>query len=198
MRVLLIVAAALAAASLLAPSQPGYDPWMWLVWGRELLHGGLSTVDGPAWKPGPVLVTTPAALLGDDAAPLMWLWVARTGALLAVLLAGRVAWRLAPAGRPLAAVVAGVVVALSAGWHWHAAVGDSEGLLLALGLAALDRGLWWPPPQRATLGAAAALVRVEVWPLLALYGLWRLRAGQRGPVLLVAAAVPALWFSAPS
>jgi hypothetical protein len=29
---------ALASLSLLLPSEPSYDPWAWLVWGRELAH----------------------------------------------------------------------------------------------------------------------------------------------------------------
>jgi hypothetical protein len=39
----------LASLSLLAPSQPGYDAWAWLVWGREAAALELDTVAGPAW-----------------------------------------------------------------------------------------------------------------------------------------------------
>ncbi|MBA2240545.1 MAG: hypothetical protein H0W09_04780, partial [Solirubrobacterales bacterium] len=47
--------AAIAAVSLLAfPPAPGYDPWTWLLWGREVAGGGVSTVGGPAFKPLPV------------------------------------------------------------------------------------------------------------------------------------------------
>jgi len=31
---------ALAGISLLLPSEPSYDPWAWLVWGRELATVG--------------------------------------------------------------------------------------------------------------------------------------------------------------
>jgi hypothetical protein len=34
----------LAALSLLYPSTPSYDPWGWLLWGREILHLKLNTV----------------------------------------------------------------------------------------------------------------------------------------------------------
>ena len=47
---------ALTALTFLAPSAPTYDPWAWIVWGREILHLDLSTVDGPSWKPLPVLL----------------------------------------------------------------------------------------------------------------------------------------------
>src|SRR4051794_5767044 len=49
---------ALAALSLIAPSQPTYDPWSWILWGREIAHGELSTTFGPSWKPLPVALTT--------------------------------------------------------------------------------------------------------------------------------------------
>ena len=55
---------ALTALTFLLPSAPTYDPWAWIVWGREILHLDLSTVDGPSWKPLPVLLTTPFALFG--------------------------------------------------------------------------------------------------------------------------------------
>src|SRR3954454_12562973 len=82
---------ALAAVSLLAPSQPTTDPWGWIVWGHELVYGGFTTVVGgaPSWKPGPVLFTAPLALTGG-AAPLLWLLLARAAALYSLA----VAWRL--------------------------------------------------------------------------------------------------------
>ncbi len=36
-----------AVISLLGPSEPSYDPWAWLVWGREMTHLGLDTTFGP-------------------------------------------------------------------------------------------------------------------------------------------------------
>ena len=56
-RALVVVAVlVLAGLSFLAPSAPTYDPWAWIVWGREVLHLDLSTVGGPSWKPLPVLL----------------------------------------------------------------------------------------------------------------------------------------------
>lgn len=92
---------ALAALSTLGPTSPSYDPWAWLVWGREIGHLELDTVDGPAFKPGPVLVTTLLAPLGDGVAPTLWMILARAGGLAAVLAAGLLAHRLAGGpGRP--------------------------------------------------------------------------------------------------
>jgi hypothetical protein len=38
-----VAAFALATLSLLLPSVPTYDPWAWLIWGREIAHGELVT-----------------------------------------------------------------------------------------------------------------------------------------------------------
>lgn len=92
---LLLAATAIAALSLLAVAPaPSYDPWAWLLWGREIAGGELSTAEGPSFKPGAVIVTAPLALLGG-AAPVAWVLIARTGAVLALLLAFRLGRRLA-------------------------------------------------------------------------------------------------------
>lgn len=61
-----------------------------------MLHGDLSTVvpGAPSWKPLPVLITTPLALAGS-VAPTLWLLVARTAALLGLVVAFRLCERLA-------------------------------------------------------------------------------------------------------
>ena len=90
----------LAALSLwTVPAAPSYDPLMWLLWGRELADGTLDTTDGPAFKPLPVAVCALLAPLGS-AAPGVWLVLARAGALLAVVLAARLARDLAAEAVP--------------------------------------------------------------------------------------------------
>jgi hypothetical protein len=190
---LIVASLALAALTLLFPSAPTYDPWAWLVWGREILHLDLSTVAGPSWKPLPVFFTTPLALFGD-AAPALWLVIARAGAIAAVVLAFCVA-------RRLGGVVAGAAAAgglLIAPWFVrNAALGNSEGLMAAAVLAAVERHLAGRPRQAFACGVAAALLRPEAWPFLGLYALWLLWT-QRGAVLkpLIAGigCLPVLWF----
>lgn len=196
---LLVASTALAAASLGFPAVLGYDPWAWLVWGRELTRGELSLAAGPSWKPLPVLVTTALAPLGD-AAPALWLVVARTGGLLAVALAYRLAARLAPpGGRVVAGAVAVVALLLTpdaeARWIRHMLQGNVEPLTVGLSLLAVQRHLDGRPWQAVLLGGAAALLRPELGPLLALYGLWLVRREPRRAVLVgpVLAAVPAAW-----
>jgi len=193
----------LAAVSLSLPYLPVYDPWAWLVWGREVAHGSLETAGGPSWKPLPVLVDAPLSLLGD-AAPDAWLLVARAGWICAPLLAGLLAARLSgeESGRWrwVAAVVAAASVALTADSFTpplrQFTGGLSEPLLVALVLGAIWAALDERPGWAFGLGAAAALLRPECWPFLALYGLSvrghhpRLRAA----TIAVAVLVPIAWF----
>jgi hypothetical protein len=196
-------ALALAAASLLLPYFPVYDPWAWLIWGRELMHGGLETATGPSWKPLPVLIDAPLSLLGG-AAPKAWLLIARTGWLCAPLLAGLLAARLAgeEAGRwrwAGAALAAGSV-ALTADSFTppprQFTGGLSEPLLVAIVLGAIWAALDERRELALGLGTAAALLRPEAWPFLALYGLSVRGHHPRLRIATVAIAVliPIAWF----
>jgi hypothetical protein len=181
----------LTALSFLVPAAPTYDPWAWIIWGREILHLDLSTIDGPSWKPLPVLLTTPFALFGS-LAPDLWLFVARAAAITGALMLFRLGRRLGgvPAG------VAAVAPYALAPWTLRTgAMGSSEGLLVALALGAVDRHLEGRRGQALALALGAALLRPEAWSFFGLYGLWllwrepRLRAGVVGAF----AALPALW-----
>ena len=139
----------IAALSLLIPSTPSYDPWAWLVWGHEIVHLDLHTTGGPSWKPLPMLFTTVFALFGK-AQPDLWLVVARTGAIVAVAMVFKLAWRLTrdlvagvtePKGPArwmalIAPVLAGVIAAgsliNSGGFISDNALGYSEGFATAL------------------------------------------------------------------
>ncbi len=198
--------AALAVAALsalvVAPA-PSYDPWAWLLWGRELAGGTLSTEEGPAFKPLPVLVCAPLSVLGG-AAPAAWVILARAGAVLAVVLAFGLGRRLVAAGSPPArdrgAAAAGVVaatgVALCGGFLGYSAAGAEPGWTIAFALLGL--AAWRSERPRAALacGVGCALLRVEAWPFLLVFGavLWRRRPQDRPLLAAVALAVPALWF----
>lgn len=201
----LAVGAALviAAASLALPYLPVYDPWAWLVWGRELLQGNFETAAGPSWKPLPVLIDAPLSLLGD-AAPDGWLLIARTGWICAPLLAGLLAARLSGEAtgrwRWVAAAVAAASVALTADTFTpplrQFTGGLSEPLLVALVLGAIWAALDERPGWTLGLGTAAALLRPECWPFL---GLWAFYASRGRPRLRAAAIaavvlIPLAWF----
>lgn len=199
-RALLVVAAcaAVGAALLSVPATLGYDPWAWLVWGREVGHLDLDTTAGPSWKPLPVAVATIAAPFGS-AAPAVWLVIARTGTLLALVGAFRLAQRLA--GR----LAGGIAVALllltpDAGPRYTRLLleGHSAPWTAGLALWAVERHLAGRRWATLILLGLLALDRPEAWPFLGVYGLWlAMREPDRrnwARVGAVGACVPLLWF----
>jgi hypothetical protein len=203
----------IGAVSLLIPSTPSYDPWAWLVWGREIAHINLQTTGGPSWKPLPVLFTTVFAVFGK-AQPDLWLVIARAGAVMAVAMVFKLAWRLttdlvakaspqAERSRRLAVIaplLAGLIAAgsliNSSGFISNNALGYSEGLATALALIAVDSYLDGAPRRAFVIGFFAALDRPELWFVWGPYGLylfWR-DPGARKLVVALFALIPVLWF----
>jgi len=189
----LIVLGSLAAAALtlLLPTAPTYDPWAWIVWGREIAQLDLDTVDGPSWKPLPVVFTTLFSLFGE-AAPELWVLVARAGAIAALPLAFLLASRLGGI-----AAGAGAAAALLVGrwWLFNGAMGNSEGLLVAIVLGAILAHLHGRRGWAFAGALGVAMLRPEGWPAVALYAaylLWEERS--RLPWLAAGlVSVPVLW-----
>jgi hypothetical protein len=193
------------ALTLRLPSTPNYDPWVWLIWGREIVHGQLSTTGGPTLKPLAIVFTTIVAPFGS-AAPNMYLAIARAGALTAVALTLGLTTRLSriatgslgPAGWALAlaagvAAAGGVLVLQS--FIYVVAQGYSEGLLLTALLLAVLRHLDGATRQTQALLFAASLDRPEMWPLFIVYGiwLWRVDPGARRLIACLAALILPIW-----
>src|SRR4051794_37820769 len=158
----------IAALTLLAPAAPTYDPWAWIIWGREILHLDLNTGFGPSWKPLPVALTTVFGLFGG-AAPDLWMVAARAGALAGALFAFRL-------GRRLGGTAGGAVAAaalLAAPWYLRsAALGNSEGLQVAFALAAVDTALAGRRVPAFLLALGLGLLRPEAWLFIGAVGLW--------------------------
>jgi hypothetical protein len=186
------VAVAALSALLIAPA-PSYDPWAWLLWGREIAHGTLSTAEGPAFKPLTVAATTLLAPLGG-VAPAAWVVVARAGMVLAVVLAFREGRRL---GGVWAGAAAAVGVALCGDLVGYSAAGAEPGWTIALALAGVETWRAGRPRAALACGIGCALLRVEAWPFLLAFGmvLWRRRPQDRALLVACAVAVPALWFA---
>jgi hypothetical protein len=183
---------ALAAASLALPSAPTYDPWAWIVFGRELvLPGpGFSTIASTGWKPLAVLFTAPLSLAGS-AAPSLWLMVVRFAGLAALTLAFRLGAR---AGGPIAGAIAAIALLATTDWLRYMAAGNVEPLVVALVLGAIELHLRGRRDAAFVLGALAGLARPEVWPLVGLYAL-HLALGERRwwPLALGIPGMFALW-----
>jgi hypothetical protein len=176
---------------------PSSDPWAWIDWGQEISssHISLSLAGGPSWKPFPVVFTTVFGLFGH-AAPDMWLVVARTAGLLALLAAFRL-------GRRFGGVLAGVVAVLALCFVQDAlfyfARGASEPIVAALTLWAIDRHLNGKPRFTYVLMFLAAMNRPEFSAFLFLYAvyLWLLVPGARPLAVAGLVLVPVAWLLAP-
>ncbi len=194
----LLVCFALAGLTLFLPSTPTYDPWAWIMWGREIGQLDLETTGGPSWKPLPVVFTTFLSIFGSEVAPYLWLWVARAGGMFALVMAFRLTRRLTGGGAAgtVAALATCAFLLTSYQFARDAALGNSEPLLAAFALWAFERHLDGRRDHALYLGFAVALLRPEAWPFIGAYGLWlwfrepelRLR------VAAVGVLIPVLWF----
>jgi hypothetical protein len=196
---------ALSAAVL--PTVPSYDPWSWIVWGREVFDPHLSFFvgGGPSWKPLPVIFTAFFGPFGNSA-PTLWVVTARAGGVLALIAAYRLGSLMVRRGReasggtvaswePVAAgLLAAAGILLTQDWFYYMFRGTSEPMLVGLSLWAVDRHLAGRHVLAFLLGVAASLIRPEWWPFIFLYGIWLYR---RQPSPWLAALILAGWFSIP-
>ena len=183
---------ALAALSLTLPWRPTYDPWAWIVFGREVSdpHLQFSTLAHTGWKPLAVLFTVPFGLFGG-AAPFLWLLVPRAAGLAALALAYRLAWR---AGGVVAGVAAALALLFSADWLRYIAAGNIEPLAVALLLGAVELHLARRRGWAFALGALCGLARPEIWPLVGIYSLYLWRYERSWwPLLVGIPAMIVLW-----
>jgi hypothetical protein len=188
-----------------ARTRPGFDPYGWLVWGHQTVAGNLNTNAAPSWKPLPYLFTLPFGLLGHYQ---LWLWMITSLAvsLSGSVFAGRIAYRLtgaAPERRWAAygaAAFAGLgLLGLSDYWHYMLSA-QSDPMIVALCLGAIDSHLHGRFRWAFVLGALAGLGRPEVWLFLGLYAIWAWLKVPSMRWLLVAGAVAILllWFGIPA
>jgi hypothetical protein len=202
------IALALLALSTLvilwARTRPGYDPYGWLVWGRETLSWALDTNAAPSWKPLPYLFTLPYALFGRYQ---LWLWMITAVAisLSGVIFAARIAYRLthAPPQRRWAAYLAGAFAGLAllgiTDYTHYVLSAQSDPLIVSLVLGAIDCHLSRRPRWAFALLVLGSLGRPEVWPFIAVYAIWAWRSipSMRWLVVAGAVVVLALWFGIP-
>jgi hypothetical protein len=207
--VVVISAAGLLVLSTLillwARTRPGFDPYGWLVWGRQTVAGNLNTNAAPSWKPLPYLFTVPFALFGHYQ---LWLWMitALAVSLSGSVFAGRIAYRLTGARSDrqwaawVAAAFAGLaLLGLSDYWHYMLSA-QSDPMIVALCLGAIDCHLSGRFRWAFVLGCLAALGRPEVWLFLGLYAIWAwLRVPEmRWMIVAGIVAVVLLWFGVPA
>jgi hypothetical protein len=196
----------LAAAIALrwANTRPGYDPYGWLIWGYQTLHGSLDLGGAPSWKPFTYIFDVPFALFGHWAL-YIWMLTSVSISFAGAIFGARIAYRLTGAGSErrwaawVAALFAGAsVLGIQDYFHYLMSV-QSDPMLVTVSLAAIDCFLckryawaWW-------LGVLVGLGRPEVWPFLVIYGVWILRRKTDMRWMVVAAALITafLWFGVP-
>ncbi len=188
-----------------AHTRPGFDPYGWLSWGRQTISWSLNTNAAPSWKPLPYLFTVPFALAGHVQV-ILWLITAVAISLSGVVFAARIANHLtaAPPERRWAGWVAGAFAGITLlgiqNYSHYILSAQSDPMIVALCLGAIDCHLNDRPRWAFALGALAGLGRPEVWAPLGLYGLWlwRVRSDLRLYMVGVAVAMAALWFGIPA
>jgi hypothetical protein len=194
--ILVLGCLALATISLFAlPRGLGYDPWSWVIWGREVAHLQLDTkAAATAVKPLPIIVTTLLAPTGS-LAPTLWLLIARTATLLSLALTFWLGRKLGGIG---AGVVAVVGLAVSNQFlNYLFMDGMSEPMAAAAILAAADNHLQSRRLPTMLCLVAAALLRPEAWFFLIAYCVWlgvHATTVRRLWLAAVAVAVPSSWF----
>ena len=185
------------------PIALAFDSWAWLVWARELVNGSLVTTGGPSWKPGTVALALPTVPFGG-AAPTLWLLIERTAALLALAAAARLAWTLVSrwpessrAAAALGSIAAVGLLFASEWWLPNSALGNSEGIVAALALVAVDAAVRRREGQCLLALWALCTLRPEafIFLLIAVVFAWRGELSRQWRGLLIAAvlSVPVLW-----
>ncbi|MCX6389646.1 MAG: hypothetical protein NT122_03275 [Solirubrobacterales bacterium] len=194
-----IICAPIAAVTLVAfPAPTAPDANAWLSWAHQLSGG--NPIDfhyGPSWKPLPVVLSLPAALFSTATASLFWLWCVRIAALFVSCLLFAIATR---NGSRLAGVTAAALPLAIPPWLNIALVGDSEAVVMALGLGAILAHRGGRSRLTIVLLTIASLARPELWPMLAAYAIWRVTL--REPRAVATAAISAAvvlggWFLLP-
>ena len=143
----------------------------------------------------------------------LWLWMITCVAvsLGGAIAAGRITYRITiwPVAEPdrarrYAAIAAGVFAGVALlgvrdWWHYMLSA-QSDTMIVALCLGAIDCHLSGRRRWAFVLGALAALGRPEVWPFLAIYSIWAWRAipEMRWLIGVGIALILALWFGIPA
>jgi len=188
-----------------ARTRPGFDPYGWLTWGHQTIHGSLDTNAAPSWKPLPWLFTTVYAVFGRYELKL-WMITSVAISLSGVVFAARIVYRLtdAPPQRRWAGLVAGAfagiaVLGIQNDAHYILSA-QSDPMIVALCLGAIDSHLSGRVRTAFALGVLASLGRPEVWPFLGLYSIWAWRERPETRVLLAGGwvAIVLFWFGVPA
>jgi hypothetical protein len=188
-----------------ANTRPGYDPYGWLDWGYHTLHGTLNLGGAPSWKPFTFVFTVVYSLFGHWALYL-WMLTAVSISLSGAVFGGRIAYRLTateggPAWVAFAAGAFGGAAVLGIQEYFHYLMSaQSDSMLVSVCLAAIDMYLCGRLRWAFWIGVLAGWGRPEVWPFLAVYGIYLIRKhpNLRKDVIGGAFLTLFFWFGVPT
>ena len=165
---------ALAVASLAFHAAPTYDPWAWVVFGREIVVPslGLGAIAARAGNRSGGAVRRAAGAVRRGGASL-WLVVVRTAGLAAMVLAFRLAARV---GGLAAGAIAALALLACDNWLRFLSAGDSSRCGRVLLLGAIELHLRGRRGAAFLLGALVGLAQPEVRPLLGAYAVYLARS----------------------
>ena len=188
-----------------AGTRPSYDAYGWLVWGYQTLRLHLDLGGAPSWKPLPYLFTVPYALAGHYEL-FLWMVTAVALGLAGGVFGGRIAHRVLtddgadPRVAWAGALFAGAaVLALEDYTHYIFSV-QSDPIIVALVLAAVDAHLGGRRRWAFWLGVLAGLGRPEAWCMLGPYTLYLWWTERELRTMLYAgwALIAFMWFGVPT
>ena len=189
-----------------ARTRPGFDPYGWLVWGRQTLSLSLDTNAAPSWKPLPYLFTVPYALAGHYQLRL-WMITSVAVALAGTVFAGRITYRSgrsAARARRWAGIVAGVFAGLAVlgiqNYSHYILSSQSDPMIVSLCLGAIDCHLYKRPRAAFVLGCWRRWDgprRGRFWRMYSLW-MWLRLPGTRWLVGGGWVALALLWFGIPA
>jgi hypothetical protein len=192
-----VLCVATAVGTLVYPTYPNYDSYYSLLWGREILDGGLPHFEGFRLPTEHPLAILAGVLLSPFGGWADRLWIALIFASFLALVAavyrlGRVAFT------PLVGVVAALLVLSRFDFAFLAARGyiDIPYLALIVWAVALEASRQHRGVPVFALLTAAGLLRPEGWLLAGIYFLWmswRATWRERAVWAAWAAAAPVLW-----
>jgi hypothetical protein len=191
-----------------ANTRPGYDPYGWLNWGYHTWRGTLDLGGAPSWKPFTFIFTVVYALFGHWAVYL-WMLTAVSISFSGAVFGGRIAYRMTaregggkystlPAWG--AGLFAGAAVLGIQDYFHYLMSAQSDSMLVSVCLAAIDQYLCGRLRWAFWLGVLGGLGRPEIWPFIAVYGIYLLRKhpNMRKDVIGGAVITLFLWFGVPT
>ena len=196
-----------------AQTRPGYDPYGWLIWGYQSIHGSLSLAGAPSWKPLPLIVTAPAALFGTHLQLWIWMTVSLAVSFSGTIFAGRIAFKIV--NRDGNHLYPAILAALFAGFGMYGIQDNinatldpylhyllsfqSDTMIVSLVLAAIDFHMQGRRRWAMAMLLLGGLGRPEDWPILILYSgwCWCYRRDLRTYIVGVWALLLFLWFGVP-